>query len=170
MKPSLSREGALEILKANMVEDNVIEHCIAVSRLAGKIARNARENGRSVDVGFVETAALLHDVGRGQTHGIMHGVEGARVMKGFPRYARVCERHVGGGISMHEAAELGLPPKDYLPKTLEERIVCFADKLMDGTRKMCLDEVVRKFQGRLGKDHPTIGRILELDRLLGAFT
>ncbi len=92
---------------------------------------------------FIFEAAMLHDVGIGCTdtpslgcHGalpyICHGVEGRRLLEniGLARHALVCERHVGVGISAAEirTRKLPLPERDMLPVSLEEEIICYADK------------------------------------------
>lgn len=96
-----------------------------------------------MDRQFVEEAAMLHDIGIFLTdapgiecHGvepyILHGRLGAELMRseGYPRHARVCERHTGAGITIKEieAQHLPLPHQDFLPETLEEKVVCYADK------------------------------------------
>lgn len=92
---------------------------------------------------FVEEAAMLHDIGIFLTdapgiecHGaepyILHGRLGAELMRreGYPRHARVCERHTGAGITKAQivAQQLPLPHEDFLPETWEEKVVCYADK------------------------------------------
>ena len=96
-----------------------------------------------MDRQFVEEGAMLHDIGIFKTnapdihcHGtdpyILHGYDGAELLRaeGFPRHARVCERHTGAGISVKEIKEqnLPLPHHDFLPETLEEKVICYADK------------------------------------------
>jgi len=164
MPELLGRKQAEEILGENNCSGNVIRHCEAVSREAKRIAERVRANGTPVDVEFVETAALLHDIGRSRTHGIRHGIEGASILKDHPGYARVCLRHLGGGIDRAEAKKLGLPEGDFLPETLEEKIVCYADKLIDDYKKVGIEETLEKFRKRLGGDHPTIERIKKLDK------
>jgi len=155
---------ALRFLKDSGADDALIAHSEAVSKVASDIASRMVSNGLKADVEFIESAALLHDLGRTRTHGILHGVEGAAILKDYPEYARVCERHIGGGIGRLEAGALGLPVKDYIPETVEEKVVCYADKLVHGTRVADIGETVENFRRRLGRDHPTVGRILELHR------
>lgn len=96
-----------------------------------------------VDRQFLEEAAMLHDIGINQCnapgihcHGtepyIRHGLIGGRLLReeGFPRHARVCERHTGTGLTRRqiEGQQLPLPPEDFVPETLEEQMVCYADK------------------------------------------
>lgn len=96
-----------------------------------------------LDKRFLLEAALLHDVGIFMTdtpilgcHGnhpyICHGVLGRELLEkhGLPRHALVCERHVGVGLSARDIEEqqLPLPVRDMQPRTLEEEIICYADK------------------------------------------
>ena len=97
----------------------------------------------SLDRQFVEVAAMLHDIGirwcdapgifcHGTEPYLRHGLIGGRVLReeGLPRHARVCERHTGAGLTRQQIEEqqLPLPPADYLPETLEEQLICYADK------------------------------------------
>ena len=102
-----------------------------------------------VDMELVKTGALLHDIGRSQTNGIKHAVVGAELLKerGFPwEVVNIVERHIGAGISREEAKVLGLPPKDYLPLTLEEKLVAHADNLIHGTQEVDLEFVIKKWR------------------------
>lgn len=117
-------EKALSILK-NLCSENVVEHCLAVSEYAYELALAIKNKGYEVDVELVRLGGLLHDIGRSRTHGIEHGVVGAEILRelGFDeKLALIAERHIGAGITKEEAIELGLPPKDYLPITLEEKL------------------------------------------------
>ena len=141
-----------------------MKHVCAVSKHARSIAEKIKANSIVIDVDFVETAALLHDIGRCRTHGITHGIAGAKIMQSIsPEIAFVCERHIGAGIDRKEAEKLGLPVKDYLPVTLEEKVIAHADNLIEGDRIVPIDETVKKFESRLGIGHPAIKRIIELN-------
>ena len=50
--------------------------------------------------------------------------------EGYPRHARVCERHTGAGLTKHDiiSQKLPLPEEDFLPETIEEKLICYADK------------------------------------------
>ena len=158
-------EKALSILK-NLCPENVVEHCLAVSNYAYELALSIKNKGYNVDVELVRLGGLLHDIGRSKTHGIEHGVVGAEILRelGFDeKIALIAERHIGAGITKEEAIELGLPPKDYIPITLEEKIVAHADNLIFGTKRVEIDEVIKKFEKKLGKNHPSIKRIILLN-------
>lgn len=96
-----------------------------------------------LNLSFIEEAAMLHDIGICQTdapgiycHGthpyICHGILGAAMLRaeGLERHARVCERHTGAGLSLNDIVSQGLPlpHRDFLPETLEEQLICYADK------------------------------------------
>lgn len=158
-------EKALSILK-NLCPENVVEHCLAVSEYAYELALAIKNKGYNVDVELVRLGGLLHDIGRSKTHGIEHGVVGAEILRelGFDeKIALIAERHIGAGITKEEAIELGLPPKDYIPITLEEKIVAHADNLIFGAERVEIDDVIKKFEKRLGRNHPSIKRIILLN-------
>jgi len=123
----------MRYLRENGCDEIVIKHCEAVSALAVKIAKRCR-----ADVRLVEIGGLLHDLGRCKSHTLTHAVEGAKIATSLKLPAalvKVIERHIGAGILPDEAAKLGLPKRDYSPRTLEERIVAHADNLMSGHRR-----------------------------------
>lgn len=160
-----TREEALEILKGAGADESVIKHCLAVSDVAVKIAKRCK---KPVDIRLVEIGGLLHDIGRSSTHGIRHAVEGARIAaeKGLPdRLVKIIERHIGAGLTKEDARRLGLPEKDYMPETLEEKIVAHADNLISGTKKVPVAETVQ----RLVRMHEMEGakRMLALHKELG---
>ena len=142
MNSILSPDECIKLLKENGCSKEVIKHCKAVRDIAVKIAEKA-----NADMKLVEASALLHDIGRSKTHGIRHGVEGAKIARnlGLPEsIIKIIERHLGAGLPADEAKKLGLPAKDYMPETLEEKIVCHADSLVDhGKRKKIEHEVER---------------------------
>ena len=132
----------LQLLQQVACSEDVIRHCRAVRTIAVRIAKKAHAN-----IELVEAGALLHDIGRCKTQGIMHGVEGAKlaVQLGLsPKLVMIIERHVGAGIPKDEAIALGMPPKDYLPLTLEEKIVAHADNLIDNDHKHPIEQEIEK--------------------------
>ena len=133
--------------KDNKLKHILCQHSREVADKALRIVDAHPELG--ADRQFVEEAAMIHDIGifRCDADGIMcfgtepyirHGVEGADIMRkeGFPRHARVCERHTGAGITLAQIEErhLPLPHQDFLPETIEEMIICYADKFFSKTK------------------------------------
>ena len=156
---------ALIFLEKAGCSQGVIEHCKTVSRFAVKIAKAFHKKGFDVDVHLVEVSGLLHDIGRSKTHTVDHGVVGGEVARSFSLpspVVRIIERHVGGGVPKEEAKRLGWPARDYLPQTLEETIVCYADKRVEGLRTVSMDQALKPYVASLGKDHPAISRIKKL--------
>jgi uncharacterized protein len=170
MRKALSRTEALLILKEAGCSEGVVRHSVAVSSYAVRLAEKIRDSGHPVDVSFVESAAILHDVGRSKTHGIAHGVEGAKLLSDYPPYARVCERHIGAGLTRGEAKSLRLPDKDFLPKTLEEKIIAHADNLVRGEKLCRIDEALKRFESKLGKNHPAVKRMIRLSKFIDSLT
>ena len=136
-----------------------------MTRLALEMAERLREKGLEVDVGLVEAGALLHDIGRGSTHEVDHAAVGGRMVRrlGLPEaVARIVDRHVGGGIPRAEARRLGLPEGVYVPETLEEKLVAYADKLICGSKVVDIRVTIDDFAGKLGQNHPAIRRLRDL--------
>jgi uncharacterized protein len=145
-----SREHALQLLTQNGCPANVVKHCVAVSALAVETAETLKQKGFSVNVELVEIGALLHDIGRSKTHNVNHGVEGAKIAEtlGLPQpIVNIIKRHVGGGITPSEAKWLGWPRSNgYVPVTLEEKVVSYADKLIDGSRRVPIEVTIEQFR------------------------
>lgn len=156
------RDECLQMLRDKGCDEAVIKHCIAVTDLAVRIAKRCR-----ADVRLTEAGALLHDIGRGQSHGIDHAVIGAKLARelGLPdAVVGIIERHIGGGLTVAEAKNLGLPRKSYLPRTLEEKIVAHADNLISGDRRTSLSESVGHLIRK--RELEAARRVLELHKEL----
>jgi uncharacterized protein len=148
-----TREQALRFLVESGCRENVLRHVEAVSALAVEIADACRKKGYNVDVHLVEVGGLLHDIGRAQTHSVHHAVLGANIARslGLPEpVISIIKRHVGGGITAREARKLGWPKDVYVPLTLEEKIVSYADKLIEGSRRVPIEVTIEE----LSKDLP----------------
>lgn len=119
----------------------LLRHSRQVAERALDIVSRHPELG--ADAAFVREAAMVHDIGVFLTdapgihcHGtqpyLLHGYLGAELLRkaGEEKLARVCERHTGTGLTAQNirAAGLPLPPVDLRPETIEEQIVCYADK------------------------------------------
>ncbi len=138
----------MKILEKEGCSKEVIEHCKKVRDLAVKIGEKITENGINLDMEAIEAGALLHDVGRARRNDLMHVIEGVEIAKkyGLPKkIVSIIERHAGSGIDEEDANKLGLPKKDYNPKSLEEEIVSHADNLTsNGYRRV--REAIKEFK------------------------
>ncbi len=137
----------LSVIDKYYPEDNelrrlLITHSRQVAERCLRIASKHPE--LHLDTQFLEEAAMLHDIGIvecdapgiqcfGTQPYICHGIIGGRMLRqmGLERHAQVCERHTGTGITREQIVSQRLPlPIDglYEPQTLEEQVVCYADK------------------------------------------
>jgi uncharacterized protein len=160
------REKAISALREAGCSKKIIQHCLTVERTALALAKKIVSHGHNLDLRLVSLGALLHDIGRARTHGIKHGVEGAKILRelGLGKFARFAECHIGAGIPATEAKELELPARDFIPRTTEEKVVTYADKLVMGGKKTSYKRAVDWFRSELGPEHPAIKRFEELHR------
>jgi len=164
LKPP-TREEALRLMREAGCSQQVIDHCLRVTKVAMNLTDMFRQRGFEVDLALVEAGALMHDLGRSKTHSVEHGVVGGQLARemGLPdSLVRVIERHVGAGITADEAERIGLPKGSYMPETLEEKIVAYADDIIEGNRLVDIEVTVEKFARELGKDHPALDRLRAL--------
>ena len=87
---------------------------------------------------------MLHDIGifrcnapsiqcTGTEPYICHGYIGGQILReeGLARHAQVCERHTGTGLTKQQIEKQNLPlplDRSYEPETMEEQVICYADK------------------------------------------
>jgi uncharacterized protein len=156
---------ALRLLSQSGCSRRVIEHCKTVSALAVRIAKACEKKGSNVDIKLVQVGALLHDIGRSKTHAVDHVIRGAEIARSLKlpeSIVSIIERHAGGGITVDEARRLGWPVKSYLPQTLEEKIVTYADKLVEGSRRVSIERTIKKLSKELGEGHSSVRRVKKL--------
>ena len=160
-----TREQALRIMRETGCSRPVINHCLIVTGVAMRLAEAFNRRGFDVDLSLVEAGALMHDLGRSRTHKVEHGAIGGQLARrmGLPEpLARIIERHVGAGITADEAGKIGLSEGSYVPETLEEKIVAYADKIIEGDRQVDIEVTVEKFARELGGNHPALDRLRAL--------
>ena len=129
----------------DLLRQLLLKHSRQVADRCMQIVRKHKE--LSVDVQFLEEAAMLHDIGIfkcdapsiycvGTEPYIKHGPIGGELLRveGFPRHARVAERHTGTGLPGYE------------PETLEEQIICYADKFYSKSSPDCVRTVAETAQ------------------------
>ncbi len=152
----------------------LLEHSRKVTRRALQIARRMTQH-EELDIQFIAEAAMLHDIGMimtdvpdlhcsGSAPYLQHGLLGAEILnkEGFPRHARVCERHIGIGLTAEEIIreKLPLPARDMIPETVEEQIICYADLFFSKGKKNRHQEKshdkVRKNLNKYGKDKTAV--------------
>ncbi len=162
------------------LRDIYIKHCRAVADEALSIARRKR---LPLEHSQIEAAAMLHDIGifatnapsihcNGSEPYLRHGIIGAQLLRSEgvdEEIARVAERHTGSGITIKEIEQqqLPLPLQNFLPETLLEKLICYADKFYSKSGDMHRKSIeqVRTGMEKFGTD--STSRFVEMDNLLG---
>lgn len=146
-----TRRDAWRRLQAAQPPDWVLRHCRCVEGLALAMCDHAERAGLTVDRDVVQQGALLHDIGRSVTQDVRHASVGAALLRAdhWPEAVVLAvERHTGAGIGPEEAKALGLPAKDYTPRTIEEKIVAHADNLYSGDKRLTLEALRAKYEAK----------------------
>ncbi len=147
--------------------DILLTHSFSVADKALFISQAHPE--LNLDQGFIYEASMLHDIGIYRTDApdiqcfgeypyICHGYLGSDLLKaeGLPFHALVCERHTGTGLKLEEIEKnnLPLPHRDMIPVSMEEQLICFADKFFSKTKpgKEKSIEKIRKGLSRYGDE------------------
>lgn len=183
---TMLQEDDINLLKSSGMSTDDITHSLRVAEKALEIAGRIAAGGKTVlDMELVGRGALFHDLGKAETHAMKHGMIGARMGRelGLPEaVTAIMEKHIRGGLTAEEAVELGLPVKDYALGKLEERIIIYADRLVDIIHDGIVTirsehEAEERFEEILGtipkygKNEPTMARYLgyhrEIQALMG---
>lgn len=165
--------SCIRLLLRYSTPSNVISHSIQTAQTALRVAERIKAQNYLISCDFILAGALLHDIGRCKSHRIDHGIIGARLLRkeNLPEeVARIAENHLFAGIAKHEAIKLGLPFQDYLPVTLEEKIITYADNVSKKEPLLSIDEVIDRYSKYLTQSHPILKRVrllhLEIEVLL----
>ncbi|TFF98330.1 MAG: HDIG domain-containing protein [Promethearchaeota archaeon] len=143
---------AFELMEKLNLPYAIKKHSIKVAEEALKIANKITKV--NINKSLVKIGGLLHDIGRSKTHGFDHALQGAEIIRneGFSeKLARICETHILGGLDEQDTQELGLPEKNYIPQSIEEKIVCLADKRILGDKKVSINMRFNRWFKRYGK-------------------
>ncbi len=124
----------------------LIDHLELTSKIALSIGRIVEKRGKNLDLNAIYFGAMFHDVGRVRTQEIDHGIEGANLIEEnrdelvrqynlmphtFIKIIEAIECHIVGGIPSRWITEssLNLPERDFIPKSIEAKIVSISDQL-----------------------------------------
>jgi len=157
----LSRQESIELLSVYGRGADWVKHCFAVAKAAARVGHVLAENC-PIDRSFLWSAALLHDIGRYMTHDpLLHGVQGYKLLStlGHEKEAYVCASHILFGLNAAEATQLGLPDRDFVPRTVEEKLVPLMDYLIEYDQPTTLNRRFSSLRERNG------GNLFFLNRL-----
>ena len=149
--------------------------------VAKKALTIATDLSLPVDREFIYCGAMLHDIGViccnapkifafGDSPYICHGVEGRKILEkhGLYRLAKVCERHTGAGLTASEIEDKGLtlPARDMLPISLEEKLICYADKFFSKGTDIYAEKKLDEIKAEMKKyGEPSLKRFCDLHKL-----
>ncbi len=154
-------KAALRLHEKYGSDDRIVKHCQTVAKVALLLTTALAAKDVDVDDRAIVAGALLHDVGRTRTQTVQHGYVGAELLRSEGVdwvVLEIIRKHVGAGISKEEAVSLGFLKGDYVPRTLEEKIVCFSDKMVSSDSVRPFEEEIRRFV-RKGHD---VNRLMKL--------
>lgn len=123
-----SEADCLRILKDAGCKKRVIIHCCTVRTVAEAMMKKI-----DCDRDLVIAGALLHDLGRAKDHSILHAMIGAEMAEDLglsPKIVEIIRKHTGAGLDQQDIDEMNLPQGDYMPKTVEEKIVAHSDNMV----------------------------------------
>lgn len=142
-----SEDECIELLMEAGCKRRVIIHCCTVEAVAKEIAYRIA----GTDYNLVCAGALLHDIGRSVDHSIMHAYIGSQIVKAHglsDAIVDIVRKHTGAGLDDEDVAEMGLPPGDYMPATLEEKIVAHADNMVSDNKVVPHTHSVEKLRNK----------------------
>lgn len=165
MKPSEFVENIItKYIEDEELRELLITHSKCVALKALSIADECGI-GERIDRDFVRDAAMLHDIGivkcnapgihcHGNLPYICHGIAGADILRAEgldEKYCRVCERHTGAGITAEEIEQRGLPlpHRDLMPETLEEKLICYADKFFSKSGNPAIEKSMDRVENSI---------------------
>lgn len=177
--------SALEIINKYYPVAGELRHMLLIHSwaVACKSLETARRHPElRLDRKLLLSGSLLHDIGiflthapgiycNGRAHYLMHGYYGGLLLRreGCVRLARICERHTGTGLCREDFIREGLPvPGVSLePETLEEKVVCYADKFYSKSSVYEVKTVEQIYRGlrRFGQD--SADRFMEWHQTFG---
>jgi len=122
------------LLAEQEVSPWIVRHVLAVAAVAFYLAGRLAGLGEEVDPLLAHRGGLLHDLDKvsAQRQGRVHGQLGAEILreKGYPQLAPVVERHLA----------LNLLDPARRPATWEEKLVYYADRIVEDDRVVGVEE------------------------------
>ncbi len=159
-------EGEKLLMELGASEE-LIRHSEKVVEVTKSLIERLKEKRIHVNEELLLSGAMLHDIGRTKTHGVEHGFMGANILRerGYPEeLALIAERHVGGGLGKSEAKKIMGVERDLSPRSIEEKIVSYADKLVDVSQQIPFSRVLKYYRRKFGPNHLSVKRLLRLEK------
>lgn len=155
----------IELLYSVRLPESVIDHSIFTCITALDIANRLKKRDFLINCNWIISGSLLHDIGRSQSHDINHGIIGTQILidKGYSdNLSNICSVHLFAGLTANESKIFNLPIRDFLPITLEEKIITHSDNISKGEKKLSKSEMINRFTKYLDKNDPILIRAIKL--------
>ena len=171
-------QQARKLLHEMITDQKVLDHSEAVRHKALSVLKDLSTHSPSqppaqaaqnADKSLIEIGSLLHDIGRSKSHGITHallGVEIAEQRDLSTEIVDIIRNHIGAGLDPDQSKQLGLPQVDFNPKTIEQKIVCYADLLVFGDQILPYSEAIKKYEEKHGPTSAYVSKIKKLHNSL----
>ena len=156
------RETCLKILRENGVPEHVINHSLAVEKVALFIAREinlaANRDGNKLNYDLISAGALLHDIAKikAMENGEHHGKLGGKMVRelGFPKVSDSVKQHIR------------LDSYDKIEEITEVEIINYSDKRVTHDSVVSMSERFSDICHRYGKNSRIILARIEKSREL----
>jgi len=177
----LTEQQALTLLKNHAPNSKayqtLLQHSKAVQKVSLVIAQAIQKQGHKVNLNLIKTASLLHDIGKFKLppkskDSFQDGIIGGKLLRkeGLPQHARIAETHLGAGLTKQQIIKLKLPlpKKDFLPKTIEEKIIAYVDNIIIEDRLASISEITAKLKKEIPWSLPQLIKLHnEIEKLRG---
>lgn len=151
-----SKEDCLRLMSQNGMLEHIIDHSLAVAKVALFLSLRLNRTGQRLDLPLVEAAALLHDLTKTECLRTKedHALTGSRFLRemGYDRIGEVVAEHIYLSKKMDSS------------RVTEEEVVNYADKRVQHDRIVSLDERFEDLKGRYGKNERVLERLDGLKR------
>lgn len=162
-----SESECIRILRDAGCKRRVMIHCCTVRTVAEEMMKKI-----DCDRDLVIAGSMLHDLGRAKDHSILHAMIGAEMAEdlGLPsELVEIIRKHTGAGLDQQDIEEMNLPQGDYIPRTVEEKIVAHSDNMVSDNTVVSHMHSVEKLASKGSKrGAEKVERLhLELSKLYG---
>jgi uncharacterized protein (TIGR00295 family) len=157
----ITEEEAIALLRKYSDSEEHFNKVLAHVKAVQKVAIRIAEKVKGIDMYKIRIGSILHDIGRFSCppgkDTCKHGHLGAEILRkeGLDDIAEIAAKHLGAGIRKEDIDKqaLPLPSMDFVPETMEEKIIAHADNLIFGDREGTFEEVVERYRKELGEEY-----------------
>jgi len=143
-----------ELMERYQMPQHIREHCTVVCQVARALSKELTAIGETLNLEAIEAAALLHDITKSSSIHTRenHAETAARLLHslGYAHIAAIVNAHVS------------LPLIDNNGGVTEEEVVNYADKRVQHTAVVSLDQRFADLMSRYGRDKKSANHILQL--------